>query len=51
MISKHFFRFLLDYESATVHELEAHTTLIKETVWEVRASMETTDALRWTCVE
>jgi hypothetical protein len=35
-------------ESAIFHELEAHTTLINETVWEDRASLKTMDTLRRT---
>jgi hypothetical protein len=37
-------------ESAIVQELEAHTTLINETFWEVKASLETMETLRRTCV-
>ncbi|EFX81192.1 hypothetical protein DAPPUDRAFT_102753 [Daphnia pulex] len=35
-------------KSANFHELEAHTTLINETVWEDRASLKTMDTLRRT---
>jgi hypothetical protein len=36
--------------SAIVHELDTHTSLINETVWELRASVEATEALRRSCV-
>jgi hypothetical protein len=36
--------------SAIVHEPDTHTSLINETVWELRASVEATEVLRRSCV-
>ena len=36
--------------TAIVHALETHTTLINETIWELQANKETTDALQRSCM-
>ena len=36
--------------TAIVHAIETHTTLINETIWELQASKETTDALQRSCL-
>ncbi len=36
--------------TAMVHALETHTTFINETIWELQASRETTDALYQSCI-